>query len=340
MVNPDTQIVGQQKRWYSLSLSLLMHAALVLLAFLLIGRLPKSMPGESISRGSVVLTVQSETETEYLTEDDQPADSQPSESQPAESATSASAAGPPAINLPELAKLDLPGITPVETQFDANKLTETPSKTGKHEYTLSEEDLKMIKKDQSHFRNKEPPGPSASINVFGSGQMEGRRFVFVIDRSKSMGSGGLGVIDLAQKQLTLAIGELKKNHFFQVVAYNDNTVTIDGREMLRATDANKSKLPDFMDNLISYGATNHEDGLVAAMLFRPDVVVFMTDGGYPTLDGNQLKLIRQMARRRTTVHTLQFGSGPLQENDNFMMELARQNSGTFRYINVNQWRKK
>ena len=153
-----------------------------------------------------------------------------------------------------------------------------------------------------------------------------------------MGTGGLGVIAQAHKQLTAAIADLKNNHWFQVVAYNDFTAMIDRREMLRATEENKKLLPNFMSELISYGATNHENGLTAALLLKPDVIVFMTDGGYPVLNGNQMRLVKQMARRRTTIHTLQFGSGPLQENNNFMMELARQNSGTFRYINVNSWK--
>lgn len=337
-MKPNTQTyASEKKRWYSFTLSLLTHAALIGLVLFFIGRIPRSTPGDEIRRGSVVLAVQSDNQTEYLTE----SETDTSEASPSESADAALAEAmstPPPIDLPEVSKVDLPGVTPVDNQFDANQLTEVPRKKGKHEYTLSEEDLKMIKSDQSHFKNQEPPGPAASISVFGTGQLEGRRFVFVIDRSKSMGSGGLGVIDQAHKQLTAAIAELKTNHWFQVVAYNDFTAMIDRREMLRATEENKKLLPDFMNELISYGATNHENGLTAGLLLKPDVLVFMTDGGYPVLNGNQMRLVKQMSRRKTTIHTLQFGSGPLQENDNFMMELARQNAGTFRYINVNSWK--
>ena len=37
------------------------------------------------------------------------------------------------------------------------------------------------------------------------------------------------------------------------------------------------------------------------------------------------------------IHCIQFGSGPQQETNNFMMEMARQNGGSYRYINVTQW---
>ena len=336
-MHSQLEIISPNKRWYSLALSLFMHLGLIALAIYLISYIPKGLPGEELARGSVVLAVQNENETEYLTEDNLEA-TEASASSANNAAVAEETATPPPMNLPEIPELDLPGVTAVDSSFDANQLTQVPAKKGKHEYTLSEDDLKTIKADQSYFRNQEPPGPSASISVFGSGLMEGRRFVFVIDRSKSMGTAGLGVIDLAQKQLANAIGELKDNHYFQVIAYNEGVVMIDRSELLRATEENKKLLPEFMKQLISYGATNHEGGLVAAMTFRPDVIVFLNDGGYPRLDGAQLKFIKQMARRRTSIHTLQFGRGPLQENDNFMMRLARENSGSFRYINVNKWR--
>jgi hypothetical protein len=43
-------------------------------------------------------------------------------------------------------------------------------------------------------REKIPTGPTAQLSLFGSANAEGRSFVFVIDRSNSMGGEGLGAI--------------------------------------------------------------------------------------------------------------------------------------------------
>ncbi len=323
-----------------MSLSLATHMIFVLLILLLLNRFPKPTPGEDVRRVNVVLSLRTpENETKYL-EHLELASSEPPEQEPNDlaAAVTGETSSPPEIPLPETPKLDLPGLTPVDANFDANIMASAAdSPLGKHQYELSDAELKLIEREQNYFRNREPPGPAATIGVFGSGPLEGRRFVFVIDRSRSMGSSGLGVIDRAQKELAAAIDQLQNNHWFQVVAYNERTTTIARREMLRATDENKKLLPEFMSNLISYGATNHENGLVAALSFQPDVIVLLTDSGYPELDGGQLKVVHTLARGRVSINTIQFGSGPLQETENFMMRLASQNSGTYRYINVNDW---
>ena len=80
----------------------------------------------------------------------------------------------------------------------------------------------MIADDQRRIKAQQPVGNPASISVFGSGQLNGRRFVFVIDRSQSMGAGGLGVLDRARTELANAINQLESNHSFQIVAYHDH----------------------------------------------------------------------------------------------------------------------
>ncbi len=65
--------------------------------------------------------------------------------------------------------------------------------------------------------------------------------------------------------------------------------------------------------------------------------MFMTDGGFPELNRGQLDLIRKMAGGHTQIHCIQFGTGPLQDTGNFMTRLARENDGTFRYLDVTKW---
>ncbi len=327
----------QPRNWRSLGLSFLLHTLLLFLVFLLIERMPNVSPGDDIRRGSLVLTFNNtEQTTDYLTEEDLTRELD-SLAANANSPLPAEAA-PPAIELPAIP--DLPGTASVET-LDATDMANVPkNSTPPSEFSLSKEDLEMIAKEQRALKAQQPKGPPASISVFGSDELTGQRFVFVIDRSQSMGNQGLGVLKRAAKELSSAINQLKDYHQFQIVAYHDRTITMSRRAMLPASDFNKQQAPKFIDELVAFGGTSHDYGLYAALAFHPDVVVFMTDGGPPELNGGHLNEIKIMSRGRTQIHTIQFGSGPLQATDNFMKQLARQSRGSFRYIDVNQWYKK
>ncbi len=317
-----------------LSLSLLLHALLlVLLASWLVGNRPGT-PGDQIRRGAVVLAVTNPDQTaEYLDEADV-AETQPA----ADGSLSPDVAAEPPPPLDQPLPDDLPGMAPVQS-VDAGQLADVPqNRFPNQKVELSKDDLAAIAREQRELANQAAPGPEATVHVFGSGELTGRRFVFVIDRSKSMGSQGLGVLNRAEVELSAAINQLEPHHQFQIVAYNDRTITIARRAMLPATEENKRRVPAFLGELVALGPTQHYSGLVAAIAFQPDVVVLMTDGGYPQLNGNQLHEIQLMTRGRVQIHALQFGSGPLQQRENFMMRLARENDGTYQYIDVNQWR--
>lgn len=327
----------QKSSWRPFGLSLGLHTLLIVLLLVLINRIPQQKDGDDLRRGSLVLALnQVDQPTDYLTEDDTP-NAEPSQP-PAAELADATMAPPPKIEIPQLP--ELPGQAAVET-MDVNNMADVPKNATKPtEFTLSEDDLKMIAKEQRELKAQQPAGPPASISVFGSGQLTGRRFVFVIDRSKSMGSQGLGVLNRAVQELATAINQLEETHQFQIVAYHDRTITMSRRALLPASDFNKQQAPKFIDGLMAFGGTSHQNGMSAALAFQPDIVVLMTDAGFPELHGGHLKEIAIMSRGNVQIHTIQFGSGPLQRTDNFMKRLAVQSQGSFRYIDVNQWYRK
>src|SRR5438552_2666743 len=95
-------------------------------------------------------------------------------------------------------------------------------------------------------RQKIPTGPSAQLSLFGSPTAEGRSFVFVIDRSNSMGGDGLGAIQAAAKELAAHINQLSAEQTFQVVAYNQSVAYLTQRELIPANSDNKRKLVNFI----------------------------------------------------------------------------------------------
>ena len=330
----------------SLLISVTMHLVIgvLLIAFGVFSASPTSNVEADRPGGIVLTSVDSNQQTEYIDQNDaqesQISDAFEAIDTPSQADSPNSAAAAAAPDLPVIDAPDLPGM-PVEAPSDtnANSMSEVavaPSKVKRYELTKS--DLEIIAKDRAHFESLKPKGKATAINLFEGGAMKGRRFAFVIDRSHSMGGDGLGVLGKARQELSKAISGLKLNHEFQIIAYHDKTTMISARKLLVANDKNKRLVKEFFEGLGAFGATNHFYGLIGGLDLKPDVLVFMTDGGSPALSPDQLKRVKQMAGKHTEVHCIQFGSGPLQQSNNFMKKLAQQNRGSFRYINVYDWR--
>lgn len=329
------------KNWRPAGMSLLTHVLLVSIIVIWAFSRAQVAPQTEIRRAGITLTVQNEEKqtTQYLSESDV--------REPTDTAAETTLADPTAAPAPTLSasirsreRPNFPGFLVDPQAMDANSMVSVPrhSNAGPP-IELSEEDLKTIAADQKLLRNRAPQGDPTTISLFGSGELTGRSFVFVIDRSKSMGASGLDVLNGARIELASAINQLEPVHYFQIVGYHDRTVTLSKRQLLHATDSNKQLVPDFISNLLAFGPTHHENGLVAAVAFKPDIIVLMTDGGDPVLNEGQLKMINRLAPTGCEIHCIQFGIGALQQRTNFMTRLADQNSGTFRYVDVTKWNK-
>ncbi|HZL91673.1 MAG TPA: VWA domain-containing protein [Pirellulaceae bacterium] len=202
---------------------------------------------------------------------------------------------------------------------------------------LSDADVAAIlAEDAARWQKSAPSGPTAQLSLFGSAPAEGRSFVFLIDRSQSMGHAGLGAIAAAAKELAASIDALGPEQKFQVIAYNQKPLALGGRETLMATPENKRKLIEFVEGIVAVGATEHELGLYAALRYKPDVIFLFTDGGDPRLNPGQLKSIREAVAGHTAIHCLHFGSGTPAEDENFLARLAKENGGSYVYIDVNK----
>ena len=153
-----------------------------------------------------------------------------------------------------------------------------------------------------------------------------------------MGGGtGLGALLAAQKELGRGLAALGPEQRFEVVAYNHDTPETYGRKyhrrpgLVRVTPENLATVKDFFEGLSAFGSTKHHIGIYAALNLDSDVVYLLTDGTDPPT-ANQLRdMIGRARRAGTTFHCVQFGFGPLQEQDNFMMQLAKGTNGGYTY---------
>jgi hypothetical protein len=327
---PETADTGGP-RWRSVALSMLLHTMLLtVLALLWTGRVTGGGGDEGPRRVAIVLASANEP-NEYFDETDMP---------PAEAEASASVAEnlpdePPPIDVSELVNqaapidLPLPGMTSSQMTAPTQSANLPPGE-------LTEAQRKMLAAESAAILARQPKGPPTTLRVFGSGDLSGRKFVFVLDRSRSMGAQGLNVLNAAASELATAIGKLEAFHEFQIVAYHHRTMTLDRRSLLNGTQDNKSQVAGFVSNLAAFGGTEHELALNMALSMDPDVVVLLTDGGSPELNESQLARLKRTAAG-AQIHCIQFGQGPLQQSTNFMQKLAAANLGTYRYVDVSEW---
>ncbi len=188
---------------------------------------------------------------------------------------------------------------------------------------------------QQRGRGGGPQGPYATMSLFGGSPSKGHRFVFVVDRSKSMGSSGLGGMRAVEEELAAALKLLDVNHRFNIMAYNHSTVAFSGRTLAPATGENIEGAEAFFAQVAAFGSTNHSRAIHAALSTKPDVIYLFTDGGDPFLTPFQLNEIASIAKNQgTTIHCVQFGLGALQNKDSFLSRLAAMTDGGYQYVDM------
>jgi hypothetical protein len=196
----------------------------------------------------------------------------------------------------------------------------------------------ILAQEQARRRDQVPLGPTTRLSLFGTEAVEGRSFFFAIDRSNSMGSGGLNVLHLARREFATALEALEPVHRFQILAYHHQRVFFADEDLVPATMPNKERVTAFLQGLAAFGGTNHHLAVMSAIHRRPDVLFLLTDGGDPPLTEAQLAAIRKANSGRTAIHCIVFGFGARSSDDHFLERLARENHGSYRYLDVSRWR--
>jgi len=177
-------------------------------------------------------------------------------------------------------------------------------------------------------------GGKARVGLFGI-VGEGRKFIYVFDRSTSMAEGGR--LAAAKAELIRSLGALQSTHQFQIIFFNHKQRVFDLAEARRripfATEQTKQLAATFVDSITAAGSTNRFDALRLAVAMRPDVIFFLTDDDNP-MSADELNQIRVRNRGVSSINTIEFGYGPAPRGENFLVRLARQNGGKYIYINA------
>jgi len=183
-----------------------------------------------------------------------------------------------------------------------------------------------------------PTGGRGRTSVYGlSG--EGFKFIYVFDRSGSMGGSGNKALNAAKRELLRSLDELGPSHQFQIIFYNEDPTVMrigPATNLMFADDANKRAALRFVESISADGATQHEPALVAALQFAPDVVFFLTDADQPELSSAQLDRIQRLNDGRAVINTIEFGLGPKVRRRNFLDVVAEENGGRSAYVDISR----
>lgn len=337
--------LAEDRNWPAWILSVAVHALLLIVIGLAVRSPTRRGSADPERRVGIALAFRTRPSVEYF-EDDQlaaeaasAADGNPNEFAPA----AAELAGPSdaeplpssvprsAVS-PELA-LPLPGDIPSAAmgQLAAPETSGRATRRPARQVDYSQ----WVQQEAARLRSLQPAGPTATVQLFGGSPAEGRSFVFLLDRSKSMGSGGLNALSAAERELGTALEALEPTHRFAVLAYHHEVVYMHEPRLLQATEQHKRRLSGFLNGLAAYGQTEHEYGLQAALALAPDVVYLFSDAGEPPPNEIAVRrLVRSAQSQRTTLHMIRFGFGPMRDDGGFMRRLADETGGGYTYVNM------
>jgi hypothetical protein len=183
--------------------------------------------------------------------------------------------------------------------------------------------------------------PKVKTTVFGI-EGEGTRFIYVFDRSDSMNGFQGAPLRAAKRELMESIGTLGRSHQFQIVFYNDSPLPFGGLggrgpKLLFGDEPSKEAASRFVRDISAIGGTRHIEAIQMALAMAPDVIFFLTDADQPAPAARVLEdLQTRAARTGTTIHTIQFGSGPNQHGGGWIQYLAQGTQGQYRYVDASE----
>ena len=166
---------------------------------------------------------------------------------------------------------------------------------------------------------------------------EGFKFVYVFDRSGSMGGSGNKALNAAKRELLRSLADLGDTHQFQIIFYNEepSIMKLSGlANLMFATPQNKREAERFVGSISADGATQHEPAMMMGLKLSPDVIFFLTDADQPELSPGQLERIKRLNGGRAVINTIEFGLGPKIRKYNFLDRVAEENNGSSVYVDI------
>ena len=304
-------------------LSLILHVSCLLLVLSLFGfKQPTGASLQETRSGGIVLVQSRGEQPQYFdaAQSSSAETDRASESEQLNQASSRDLAAPLSL----ATDLSLPGNLPAPdaSLSGSEERVELPSATG------------LLQGD-----SQKPAGDAVQTGVFGV-KGTGTRFVYVFDRSGSMAGFQGRPLASAKAQLLASLNDLGSNHQFQIIFFSNQPAMFQPRSketarMFFADDATKRIAESWIRGVVADGSTRHLEALLMALRMRPEVIFFLTDAAEPRMTLREVEKVNVSNQRvGASIHTIEFGAGPFQEDNNFLVRLAQANRGHYSYVDI------
>ena len=168
------------------------------------------------------------------------------------------------------------------------------------------------------------PFPEGGGGGGGGGGDGASKVVYVVDRSGSMGDS----IAYVKYELKRSIRNLGPDKQFHVIFYSSGpALEMPARRLVTATDENKRKAFEFIDDIYPAAETDPTDAIRRAFAVGPDVIYLLTDGEFDRAVVNQVS--RANPGGRVSVNTIAF---LYRQGEKILKEIAGRNRGNYRFV--------
>jgi hypothetical protein len=178
--------------------------------------------------------------------------------------------------------------------------------------------------------DRERAGGNAVGGLWGvSAPPRASSFVYVLDRSGSMQD----TFYLVQRELIRAIGSLEEDQRFNVIWFSEGAADVLSPRMQSASFTNKRAAFEAIQNIAPGGRTEPFDALRRGLMFKPDVLYFLSDGDFGDQNTRLFDLIRRLnATRRTTINTILFVYESVGDGASVLKRIAEMGGGRYKHV--------
>lgn len=161
-------------------------------------------------------------------------------------------------------------------------------------------------------------------------KVKGQSTVFVVDASKSMNYPHPGPMrsrfNRVKFELIRAISSMGENDRFFVIFFSDGAIPMPANRLMEATPEVQRHYVNWIVQQRPSSQTYPESALLLALKLEADQIYFLTDGEF---DYSVIPNTTRANTLGTPIHCIGFNE---KRGENFLLELARRNSGTYMYI--------
>jgi Mg-chelatase subunit ChlD len=182
-------------------------------------------------------------------------------------------------------------------------------------HPMAEENLQML-----HTK------PEEGVSFFGT-KSKGSRFVFVIDKSGSM--GGHNKFGKAKRELIKTLRALPQNACFMIYFFDGGAEKLPANNMLAATPKNVSWAEDWVKSRGMGGGTDPCEALKSGFNLKPDTVWLLTDGQFNDEAGALGVIRRGNSKKSVRINTFAFMD---RVGERVLKQIAQENDGTYRFV--------